>query len=130
MTIQPVHAVSPSYETVHPSLLTSYTEILTGRTIVRLLGRSARNGTTRGISDEVAVSKICIATVSIRLFGPDALVDEPKGVDMTRQVTQDSQEDVDEQVAAAASDVRQRHITSKHLDRLTKKKSSTFYQPQ
>lgn len=68
----------------------------------KLHTRSTRNGTTRGISDEVAVSKICVATVSIRLFGPDALVclasiasqqnecetrerrtDEPKGVDMT-----------------------------------------------
>lgn len=44
MTIQPVHAVSPSYETVHPSLLTSYTEILTGRTIVRLLGYKCEDG--------------------------------------------------------------------------------------
>lgn len=105
MTIQSVHVLSSSnYENVHRASPISHTDSLTGRTVVRLLGRSARGNTTRSVSDKVAVSKIGVATIPICLFGLDALVNEPEGVDMTRQVTQDGQEDVDEQVTAAAGD--------------------------
>lgn len=62
----------------------SYIDTLAGRTVVWLLARSTRGRTNRGISDKVAVSKVGVATVPIRLFGPDAFVNEPEGMDVTR----------------------------------------------
>lgn len=62
----------------------NHIDTLAGRTVVWLLARTTRGRTNRGISDKVAVPKVGVATVPIRLFRPDALVNEPEGMDMAR----------------------------------------------
>jgi len=52
----------------------------------------------------VAVTGVMESTMPISLFGLHLLVDEPKCVDMPREVTQNGQTNIYEQVAAAARD--------------------------
>jgi len=50
------------------------------------------------------VSDILVSPMSVTLFSLDPPVNKPKCVDMTRDVTEDSQTNIDEQVTAAACD--------------------------
>jgi len=52
----------------------------------------------------LTISDVAEASNAVLLFSLELLVDEPEGVNVAGNVAEDGQEDVDEQVASAASD--------------------------
>jgi hypothetical protein len=52
--------------------------------------------------------RTAVAALAVHLLGLHLLVDEPEGVDVAREVAEHGEQDVDEQVAAAAGDERGR----------------------